>query len=187
VSRADRAVRLKSEIVTRSRAPTGPVLDQAGEHATVRGNGEGRRHDQHVVTVGEVTTLRHVDKTTDFADGDDRFHVIIDIGGNATLRRLRFVLTPKGTLVITGGEGDGRWLGGADRQIRAQVVSLFVGQKLGTFIASVNGEDLIALKEMIENGKLAPVVDRTYQLSEVSEAIVYLDEGHARGKVAINV
>ena len=126
-------------------------------------------------------------KTTDFADGDDRFDVIIDIGGNATVSRLRSVLTPKGTLVITGGEGDGRWLGDADRQIRAQVVSLFVGQKLGTFIASVNGEDLIALKEMIEDGKLAPVVDRTYQLSEVSEAIVYLDEGHARGKVAINV
>lgn len=126
-------------------------------------------------------------KTADFAAGGDRFDVIIDIGGNATLARLRSVLTPKGKLVITGGETDGRWLGGADRQIRAQVLSLFIGQKLGTFIAAVSAKDLGALKEMIENGRLTPVVDRTYPLSEAPEAILYLDEGNARGKVAIAV
>lgn len=126
-------------------------------------------------------------KTADFAAGGDHFDVIIDIGGNATLARLRSVLTAKGTLVITGGETAGRWLGGADRQIRAQVLSLFIGQKLRTFIASVNAEDLTALKDMLENGTLTPVLDRTYPLSEVPAAIVYLDEGHARGKVAIAV
>lgn len=126
-------------------------------------------------------------ETSDFAGTGESFDVIVDIGGNATLSRLRSVLEPKGTLVITGGETDGRWLGGVDRQIRAQVLSLFVGQKLGTFIASVTVDDLAALKELIENGKLTPVVDRTYPLSEVPEAIVYLDEGRARGKVAIAV
>ena len=126
-------------------------------------------------------------RTTDFAASGSRFDVIVDIGGNATLSRLRSVLSPKGTLVITGGETDGRWLGGVDRQMRAQLLSLFVGQKLGTFIASVSAEDLTALTEMIENGKVTPVLDRTYPLSEVPAAIVYLDEGHARGKVAISV
>ena len=126
-------------------------------------------------------------KTADFAAGGDRFDVIIDIGGNATLARLRSVLGAKGSLVITGGETDGRWLGGADRQIRAQVLSLFIGQRLGTFIASVNAEDLAVLKDMLENGAITPVLDRTYPLSEAADAMVYLEEGHARGKVAIAV
>jgi NADPH:quinone reductase-like Zn-dependent oxidoreductase len=67
------------------------------------------------------------------------------------------------------------------------VLSLFIGQKLGTFIASVTARDLVELKEMIETGKLTPVVDRTYALSDAPEAILYLEEGHARGKVAITV
>ena len=126
-------------------------------------------------------------KTTDFAAAGDRFDVIIDIGGNASLSRLRSVLDPKGTLVITGGETDGRWLGGVDRQLRAQVLSLFVGQKLGTFIASVNADDLTTLKAMIEGGTISPVLDRTFPLRQTPEAMVYLGDGHARGKVAINV
>jgi NADPH:quinone reductase-like Zn-dependent oxidoreductase len=126
-------------------------------------------------------------KTTDFASGDSRFDVIIDIGGNATLSRLRSVLVPKGTLVITGGETGGRWLGGVDRQIRAQLLSLVVKQKLGTFVASVDAEKLTALKEMIEAGKVTPAIDRTYPLDQVPDAIVYLEEGHARGKVAISL
>lgn len=125
--------------------------------------------------------------TTDFAESGERFDVIVDIGGNATLSRLRSVLGPKGTLVITGGETDGRWLGGYDRQMRAQVLSLFVGQELRSFIASVSTEDLTTLIGMIERGELRPMVDRTYPLGEVPEAIVYLDEGHARGKVVISV
>jgi NADPH:quinone reductase-like Zn-dependent oxidoreductase len=95
------------------------------------------------------------------------------------------VLAPKGTLVITGGETDGRWLGGIDRQLRAQMLSPFVSQKLGTFIAKVNAEDLVVLKELIESGKVMPVVDRTYPLSESRDAIRYLKEGHVRGKVGI--
>jgi NADPH:quinone reductase-like Zn-dependent oxidoreductase len=123
----------------------------------------------------------------DFAEGEQLYDVILDIGGNSSLSRLRRALTPKGTLVIAGGEGGGRWLGGTDRQLRAVMLSPFVGQKLGTFINKENHEDLLVLKELIEGGKLTPVIDRTYPLSEVPEAIRYLEEGHARGKVVIAV
>src|ERR687895_403806 len=123
----------------------------------------------------------------DFAEGDQRYDLILDIGGNSSLARLRRALTPQGTLVIVGGETDGRWLGGTDRQLRALMLSPFVGQKLGTFVASENHEDMNVLKELIEVGKVTPVIDRTYPLSEVPEAIRYLKEGHARGKVVITV
>jgi NADPH:quinone reductase-like Zn-dependent oxidoreductase len=123
----------------------------------------------------------------DFAEGEQRYDLILDIGGNSSLARLRRALAPRGTLVIVGGETDGRWLGGTDRQLRALMLSPFVGQKLGTFIASENHEDMNVLKELIEAEKVTPVIDRTYPLSEVPEAIRYLEEGHARGKVVIIV
>jgi NADPH:quinone reductase-like Zn-dependent oxidoreductase len=123
----------------------------------------------------------------DFAEGDQRYDLILDIGGNSSLARLRRVLTLRGTLVIVGGETDGRWLGGTDRQLRALMLSRFVGQKLGTFVSSENHEDMIVLKDLIESGKLTPVIDRTYPLSETPEAIRYLEQGHARGKVVIIV
>jgi NADPH:quinone reductase-like Zn-dependent oxidoreductase len=123
----------------------------------------------------------------DFAEGDQRYDLILDIGGNSSLARLRRALTARGTLVIVGGETDGRWLGGTDRQLRALMLSRFVGQKLGTFVSSENHEDMIVLKDLTESGKLTPVIDRTYPLSEVPEAIRYLEQGHARGKVVITV
>jgi NADPH:quinone reductase-like Zn-dependent oxidoreductase len=123
----------------------------------------------------------------DFADGEQRYHVILDIGGNSSLSRLRRALTPKGTLVIVGGETDGRWLGGTDRQLRALLLSPVGGQKLGTVVSRENHEDMIVLKELIEAGKVTPVIDRTYPLSESPEAIRYLAQGRARGKVVITV
>ena len=123
----------------------------------------------------------------DFAEGEQRYDLILDIGGNSSLARLRRALTARGTLVIVGGETYGRWLGGTDRQLRALMLSRFVGQKLGTFVSSENHEDMIVLKDLIESGKLTPVIDRTYPLSEVPEAIRYLEQGHARGKVLITV
>jgi NADPH:quinone reductase-like Zn-dependent oxidoreductase len=123
----------------------------------------------------------------DFAEGDQRYDLILDIGGNSSLSRLRRALTPKGVLVIVGGETDGRWLGGTDRQIRALLLSPFVGQRLGTFVSSENHEDMFVLKELIESEKVTPVIDRTYPLSEAPEAIRYLEEGHAQGKVVITV
>ena len=124
---------------------------------------------------------------TDFADEEPRFDAIIDIGGNRSLKDLRRVLTPRGTLVITGGETDGRWLGGTDRQVRALMLSPFVSQKLGTFVCSENNADLLVLAELISSGNVTPVMDKTFALSEVPAAIRYLEEGHARGKVVITV
>ncbi|MDQ3835275.1 MAG: NAD(P)-dependent alcohol dehydrogenase [Actinomycetota bacterium] len=123
----------------------------------------------------------------DFAEGERRYDLILDVGGNSSLARLRRALTPWGTLVIVGGEGGGRWLGGTDRQLRALALSPFVGQKLSTFINKENHEDMLALKDLIEAGKLTPVIDRTYPLAETPEAIRYLQEGHAQGKVVISV
>jgi NADPH:quinone reductase-like Zn-dependent oxidoreductase len=123
----------------------------------------------------------------DFAASGRRYDAILDIGGNASLARLRRALAPHGTLVIAGGETAGRWLGGNDRQVRALVLSRFVGQTLTTFVAKENHEDLLVLKELIEAGKLTPAIDRAFPLAEAGQAISYLLDGHARGKVVITV
>jgi NADPH:quinone reductase-like Zn-dependent oxidoreductase len=123
----------------------------------------------------------------DFADGTQRWDVILDIGGNRRLSHLRRALTRRGRLVIVGGETDGRWLGGADRQIRALALSPFVRQTLGTFVASENAGDLIALRQLIEAGTMAPAIDLTYPLGEAAAAIRYMLDGHARGKIVISV
>jgi NADPH:quinone reductase-like Zn-dependent oxidoreductase len=122
----------------------------------------------------------------DFAESGQRYDAILDIAGNRTVSHLRRALAPRGHLVIVGGEGGGRWFG-IGRQLRASILSLFVGQKLGTLIAKATGEDLVVLKELIEAGKVIPVIGATFPLSEVPEAIVHLEEGHARGKVVITV
>jgi NADPH:quinone reductase-like Zn-dependent oxidoreductase len=123
----------------------------------------------------------------DFAAGGQRHDVILDIGGNAALSRLRRALTANGTLVIVGGETGGRWLGGADRQLRAIALSRFVGQRLTTFVSNENHRDMLALKELIEAGEVTPVIDRSYPLAEVPQAMRYLEEGRARGKVVIEI
>jgi NADPH:quinone reductase-like Zn-dependent oxidoreductase len=138
--------------------------------------------------VRSIGAGRVIDYTReDFADGQQRYDVILDVGGNPSLSRLRRALAPTGTLVIAGGETGGRWLGGSDRQVRALLLSRFVGQKLTTFISTQNHEDLIVLTELLEAGKIIPVIDRTYPLSETSKAIRYLEQGHARGKIVITV
>jgi NADPH:quinone reductase-like Zn-dependent oxidoreductase len=131
---------------------------------------------------------RVIDYTRDdFAKGLQRYDVILDIGGNSSLSRLRHALAPKGTLVIIGGETDGRWLGGSDRQVRAMLMSPFISQNMGTFICKENHEDMLVLKELIEAGKITPVIDRAYPLSEVPKAVRYLEEGQVRGKIVITV
>ena len=123
----------------------------------------------------------------DFADGEHRYDAILDIGGNCRLSHLRRALTPRGRLVIVGGETDGRWLGGFDRQIRALLLSPLVSQKLATLLTSENAEDLAVLRDLVESGKVAPAIDRTYPLDETPAAIRYVLEGHARGKVVITM
>lgn len=130
---------------------------------------------------------RVIDYTREDFAGGRRYDVILDIGGNRRLSHLRRALTARGTLVIVGGETQGRWLGGTDRQLRALLLSAFVAQKLGTFIASENAADLMVLRELIESGAITPAIDRTYPLSEVAAAIRYLLDGHAQGKIVIAV
>ena len=128
-----------------------------------------------------------VDYTRDDPTQARHYDAILDIGGNRRLSQLRGALTPRGRLVIVGGETDGRWLGGTDRQLRAQVLSPFVSQRLGTFITSENAADLATLRELIEAGKVTPTVDRSYPLAQTAAAIRYLREGKARGKVVIRI
>lgn len=124
----------------------------------------------------------------DFAESGVRYDFILDTAGNRSLSHLRRALTSRGTLVIVGGERGGRWFGGFGRQIlRAPMLSAFVSQKLRGLTSTERREDLEFLKELIEAGKVTPVIDRTYPLSEAPEAIRYLEEGHARGKVVITV
>jgi NADPH:quinone reductase-like Zn-dependent oxidoreductase len=92
----------------------------------------------------------------DFADGRNRYDVILDIAGNRSLSHLRRALAPRGTLVIVGGEGGGRWLGGIHRQLRAHALSPFVRQKLGTWISTERPEDLEELRELLEAGTIPP-------------------------------
>ena len=124
----------------------------------------------------------------DFTDGSRRWDVIIDTAGRRPLSRLRRALTSKGTLVIVGGDGGGPWTGGFFRgMLRAPVMSLFVGQRLDWLNSKMNVEDLQALNELIEAGKVTPVVGRTYLLPEAPEAIRHLATGHAAGKLVIAV
>ncbi|MEU0516403.1 NAD(P)-dependent alcohol dehydrogenase [Streptosporangium sp. NPDC006007] len=123
----------------------------------------------------------------DFASRPPRYDLILDIAGNSPLSRLRRALTPRGTLVIMGGEGGGRWLGGVDRQLRAMLLAPFVGHRLLTLMSAPREEDLRLLAELIEDGKVTPIIGRTYSLSDVPDAVRYMAEGHARGKVVITL
>jgi NADPH:quinone reductase-like Zn-dependent oxidoreductase len=123
----------------------------------------------------------------DFADGATTYDVILDIAGNAPLSRLRRALAPAGTLVIAGGEDGGRWLGGVDRQLRGLALSPFVGQRLTTFICKEHFSGLERLAGLVDDGQLIPVIDRTYQLSDMPDAMRHLASGQARGKVVITI
>lgn len=123
----------------------------------------------------------------DFIQSGRKYDLILQLAGTRSPLECRRALAAKGTLVLSSGESDGRWIGPVDRIIKALVLSPFVSQKLGTFLAKPSAEDLQLLKELIEAGTVKPVIDRTYSLSEVPEAIRYLEEGHARGKVVITV
>jgi NADPH:quinone reductase-like Zn-dependent oxidoreductase len=123
----------------------------------------------------------------DYTQSGQKYDLIFQLAGTRSPSDCRRALTSKGTLVLSSGESGGRWIGPVDRIIKAVVLSPFVSQKLGTFVAKAKREDLQFVKELIEAGKVEPVIDRTYSLSEVPEAIRYLEEGHARGKVVITV
>jgi NADPH:quinone reductase-like Zn-dependent oxidoreductase len=124
----------------------------------------------------------------DVTDGTRHWDLILDCAGRRTLSQLRRALTPTGTLVIVGGEGGGRWLGGFDRNLRAVALSRLVGQRLRMLSSKPRPEDLQVLRELLEAGKVTPVIGRSYPLGEVPEAIRQLVEGRGRGgKIVITV
>jgi NADPH:quinone reductase-like Zn-dependent oxidoreductase len=123
----------------------------------------------------------------DITDGGHRYDVILDIGGNRSLRHLRRALSANGTLVIVGGETGGRWMGGYDRGFRALILSRFVGQRLRMLTNSENAPDLIVLTRLIESGAVTAPVDRTFPLQETPTAIRYMLDGRARGKLVITI
>jgi NADPH:quinone reductase-like Zn-dependent oxidoreductase len=122
----------------------------------------------------------------DFTRSGRRYDLILDMGGNRSLSQLRRALTPRGTLVPVGGEGADRWIG-VGRSLQALVVSPFVSHNLRPVSAKPNQADLHILKELIDAGKVTPVIDKTYALSEVPDAIRYLHAGRARGKLVISL
>ena len=123
----------------------------------------------------------------DFTRGEERYDVILDNVGNHSLSDCRRALTPKGTLIPNNGTSGGRWIGTLGRTVKALVTSPFLRRKMRPFVSVVKDAHLVALKELIESGKVAPVIDRTYPLSQASDAVQYLEGGHVRGKVVITV
>jgi NADPH:quinone reductase-like Zn-dependent oxidoreductase len=126
-------------------------------------------------------------RTDDFADGSAAYDVIVDTGGMNSLKRLRRALTPRGTLVIVGGESDARVTGGVGRQGRALLLSPFVSQRLTALISKEDHATIDKLAEMLDSGALVPSIDRVVTLDEVAPAIHALEAGEVRGKVAVRV
>ncbi len=141
---------------------------------------------RNVDMVRSIGADRVIDYTReDFTQEGQRYDLIFDVAGNHSLSHCRRALSPKGTLVLAGQSG--RKKVSILPFLTTPVASRLMSQKLVTFIAKRSKEDLTLLKELLEAGKVKPVIDRQYPLSEVPEAIRYLGEGHARGKIVITV
>jgi NADPH:quinone reductase-like Zn-dependent oxidoreductase len=140
---------------------------------------------RNVDLVQSIGADRVIDYTReDFTTSGERYDLILDMVGNHSLMRLRRVLEPDGTLVIVGGK-EGKWISPMDRPVKAFLLSPFIEQEMVMLLADLNQADLNLLANLMQTGKLTPVIDRRYPLSTASEAIRYLEEGHARGKVLI--
>ena len=124
---------------------------------------------------------------SDFADGDERYDLVLDIGGRSSIRRLRRVLTPQGTLVIVGGEDGNRLTGGIGRQLRAMALSPLVGQHLTALISTEHYTYLDRLAEHLASGRVVPVVGHRFALEDVPEAMRQLAAGRISGKAVILV
>jgi NADPH:quinone reductase-like Zn-dependent oxidoreductase len=179
---------------------------QAGQRVLVIGAAGGvglfavqlaKAFGAHVTGVGSTTQLDLIrslgaDEVVDYTrddvtDGSRHWDLILDTAGHRSLSQLRRALTRRGTLVIVGSEVRGRWMGGFDRNLRAVALSRLVGQRLRMLGSKPRQDDLQTLRELIEAGKVTPVVDRTFPLPETPEAIRHLLRGHGRGKIVITV
>lgn len=179
---------------------------RAGQHVVVIGAAGGVGHFSVQVAKALGATVTGVCSTTklamvrsigadhvsdytreDFTQRPERYDVIVDTAGNRSLRSLRSVLADRGTLVIVGGEAGDRWTGGVGRPLRGLLLSPFVRHRLRFFIGIVTHRNLMRLTELIEAGRMMPVIDRTFPLAEAPDAIRHLAAGRACGKVVINI
>lgn len=123
----------------------------------------------------------------DVTDESRRYDVILDVGGNLPLRKLRRILTPKGCLVIVGGESKGNWTGGLGRSLRAPMWSLFVAQRLTMLSSNEKYPSLEDVSRLIEAGNVTPTIDRTYPLEQAAAAMRHLESGQVRGKIVVTI
>ena len=145
---------------------------------------------RNIELVRSLGADRVIDYTKDdYTKGDEHYDVILDNVGNRSLLDNRRALTPDGKYVLIGGGGpdEGKWIGPLAKPINALLLSPFVSQQMGSMLADMNPKDLSILADLMQAGKVTPVVDRQFKLSEVPAAIQYLEAGHARGKVVITV
>ncbi len=202
----EQAAALPTSAVTALQAVRKQGRVQAGQRVLVIGAGGGvgsyavqigkasGAHVTGVCSTGKVDLVRSlgadevVDYTsTDITESGQRYDVVLDIAGNRSLRQLRRVMTPRGTLVIVGGEGGDRLTGGLDRQFRAVLLSLVVRQRMRFFVAVARRPDLETIRELVESGAVRPAVDRTYPLVEAAQAVRDMAEGRVRGKAVVTV
>jgi NADPH:quinone reductase-like Zn-dependent oxidoreductase len=143
---------------------------------------------RNVDMVRSIGADRVIDYTQeDFTKSGQRYDLILDCIGNHSLSAIRRALNPRGICIMVGGPSDRWMIGPMVTLIKALVWSRFSSRKLLMILAKESKEDLTILRELMEAGKVTPVIDRRYRLSEVPEAIRYLEEGHARGKVVITL
>ncbi|MFJ2833372.1 NAD(P)-dependent alcohol dehydrogenase [Streptomyces sp. NPDC087263] len=143
----------------------------------------GPTNTEFVRSLGATHVLDHTQE--DVTAGPHRYDVIVDCAGLRPVPLLRRVLAPRGTLVMVGGEGGSAFFGGMGREIRASLLSPFIGQNLRNLISLPRHEDLLTLKDLAEQGKITPAIDRTYPLAEAADAVRHLEKGHPRGKLVV--
>ena len=151
--------------------------------ADVTGVASGGKAD----LVRALGATRVIDYTREDLDDGTRYDVVLDIAGLRPIRQLRRLLTDTGTLVIVGGEGGDRWLGGTHRQLAALALSPLVSQRLTALLSKENSDDLHTLAQLVDQGRVRPALERTYALHEAAKAIDHVTSGHARGKVAVTL
>ncbi len=176
----------KSVLVLGASGGVGTFATQIAKALGAEVTGVGSTTKVHLVrSIGADHVIDYI--THDVTDGSRRYDVVLDLGGSTPLRKLRRTLTPKGTLVIVGGENKGKWTGGFGRSLRAPAWSLVLGQRLTALSSNERYPSLEEVTELISAGKVAPVVDRTFTLDHADAAMHRLEGGQALGKIVITI
>ncbi len=143
---------------------------------------------RNVDLVRSLGADRVIDYTQDdFTERDQRYDLMLDVAGGRSWSDCKRVLNPQANVVIVGGPKGNRLIGPMSHLVKARLAAFRSSQKVHFFLAKLNKTDLVVLRELLESGKVTPVIDRRHELSEVADAFRYLGEGHAQGKIVITV